>query len=408
MRARRLETEAPGYQVVGPRRMAPYPGIQRTANGVMCAGGERPMPRSTPARSAASAALRCDGMIEDGLIRSTPYGAHDAALVVENVCKSFPASYGLRSWLYNRGRIPRIEVLRGVDLTVRRGELLGLLGPNGAGKTTLLKALATLLLPDSGRIVVEGIDTKADPIAAKRKIGLCISEERSFYYRLTARDNLAFFGAMYGLRGSALYRRIEEVAELVDLVDVLDRRFAGFSSGMRQRLTVARALLGDPEIVLLDEPTRAIDPVHAEELRSFIRTELIDRLGKTVVLATNLLEEAWHLCDRVAVVKGGTIVALGPPATLDAGVHAVARYTIRLERSDAALDARIEAIPGVRLVDVVPDGRAVAMHVDICGNPEALSALCRALGAADVRVRGFSEVEARPVDIFQRVTRGHA
>ena len=201
-----------------------------------------------------------------------------------------------------------------VSLSVAR-RAFGLLGPNGAGKTTLLKLLATLTTPDRGRMTIDGIDVMKRPKEATRRVGLCSSEERSFYFRLTARQNLEFFGALVGLYGKVLHARIDEVMELVDLSHAVDMRVANFSSGMRQRITVARALLTDPPVLFLDEPTRAVDPVHALELRKLIRRDLVERAGKTIILATNTLEEAWEICDRVAVVNGGRIVACGPPAS---------------------------------------------------------------------------------------------
>ena len=207
-------------------------------------------------------------------------------------------------------------VLHDVNLEVRRGELLGLLGPNGAGKTTLMKMMATLTIPDRGSIEVDGIDIQKDPLLVRSRIGLCGSDDRSFYFRLTARENLTFFGALAGLRGRRLQRGIQKAMRDVSLTDAIDRRFGEFSSGMRQRMMVARALLSDPDILFFDEPTRAVDPIHADELRRMLREELVERRGKTIVLATNLLEEAWAICDRVAVVSNGTIVAVAPPSEL--------------------------------------------------------------------------------------------
>jgi ABC-2 type transport system ATP-binding protein len=232
---------------------------------------------------------------------------------VRNVEKSFVVRHGAR---YALSKERRNTVLHDVNLEVRRGELIGLLGANGAGKTTLLKMMATLTLPDRGSIEIDGIDVGRNPILARSRIGFCSSDDRSFYFRLTARENMRFFGALVGLRGRRLERRIEETLRDVSLRAVMDRRFGEFSSGMRQRMTVARALLNDPEIVFFDEPTRAVDPLHAEELRRMIRKDLVERRGKTVILATNVLEEAWSICDRVAIVSGGTIVAVAPPREL--------------------------------------------------------------------------------------------
>lgn len=218
----------------------------------------------------------------------------------------------------SKGFARKKNVLCDVDLEVCRGELFGLLGPNGVGKTTLLKMMATLVLPDRGSVSIDGIDAVARPMLARSRIGFCSSEDRSFYFRLTARQNLRFFGALAGLRGRRLSERVEETLGEVRLLDAMDRRFGEFSSGMRQRLVVARALLSDPPILLFDEPTRAVDPIHADELHRLMRDELVGRRGKTVVLATNLLQEAWALCDRVAVVSNGGIAVVGPPEQLNA------------------------------------------------------------------------------------------
>jgi ABC-2 type transport system ATP-binding protein len=236
-----------------------------------------------------------------------------SAISVRNVEKGFVVRHGARHALSGDRRK---TVLHDINLEVRRGELIGLLGPNGVGKTTLLKMMATLTLPDAGSIEIEGIDIKKNPILARSRIGFCGSDDRSFYFRLTARENLRFFGALAGLQGRRLQRRIEETLDQVSLREAIDRRFGEFSSGMRQRMTVARALLSDPDVVFFDEPTRAVDPLHADEIRRMIRKDLVESRGKTVVLATNVLEEAWSICDRVAVVSNGTINAVAPPGEL--------------------------------------------------------------------------------------------
>ena len=330
----------------------------------------------------------------------------DAMLTVEHVDKSFPVSHGFGAMLRTMAgrRIPRRQVLFDVSLSVARGELFGLLGPNGAGKSTLLKLLATLTVPDRGRMTIDGINVEREPLAAKRRIGLCTSDERSFYFRLTARQNMEFFGALMGLGGTLLKKRIEECSELLDLRDVLDQRFGGFSSGMRVRLAVARALLADPAILFLDEPTRAVDPVHAEDLRALIRRNLVDASGKTVVLATNLLDEAWDLCDRVAVVNRGRIVAIAPPRELDFELGAVARYRVTVDDVDDELLARTRTVPGIRDVRIVKRERSVDLHVEMEPRDGALGALMRAVSWSATGVRDFRPVETEPVDIFRKVT----
>jgi ABC-2 type transport system ATP-binding protein len=326
-------------------------------------------------------------------------------LTVEHVDKSFPVMHGFGAMLrtLTGQHIPRRQVLFDLSLRVERGELFGLLGPNGAGKSTLLKLLATLTVPDRGRMTIDGIDVAAEPLEAKRRIALCASDERSFYFRLTARQNLEFFGALVGLSGKPLRKRIDECVERVDLTSHLDRRVGGFSSGMRVRLTVARALLGNPSVLFFDEPTRAVDPVHAEDLRQLIRRELVEKGGKTVILATNLLEEAWEVCDRVAVVNHGRIVAIGPPRELDDELGAVARYRVTLAEVDDDLVARTRTIPGFRDLRIVRSERGVDLHVDMDPREGTLGALMRAVSWDGAALRDFRPIDPEAIEIFKKV-----
>jgi len=327
-------------------------------------------------------------------------------LTVEHVDKSFPTAHGFGALARTlTGRpVSRRQVLFDVTLSVGRGELFGLLGPNGAGKSTLLKLLSTLTTPDRGRLTIDGIDVAAHPLQAKRRIALCTSDERSFYFRLTARQNLEFFGALMGLSGAKLRRRIDECSALVDMREHLDTVFGGFSSGMRVRLTVARALLSDPGIMFFDEPTRAVDPVHAEEIRALIRRRLVEESGKTVILATNLLDEAWELCDRVAIVNRGRVVALGPPRELDAELDAVVRYRVTLDHVDDELLARTRTVPGLRELRVVRSERGVDLHVELEPGGAALGALMRAVSWSGASPREFRPIDPEAIDVFKKVT----
>ena len=182
-----------------------------------------------------------------------------AAISIERVVKTFPTSYSAWTWLRRRGNLNRKIVLDGITLEIARGELFGLLGANGAGKSTLLKLLATIALPDSGTIRIDGIESHRDPLEARRRMALCGGSERSFYFRLTIRQNLAFFGALVDLSGTRLARRMTEVLDLVDLRDAIDEKYERLSSGMRQRLSIARALLAEPAIVLFRTTGAAYD-----------------------------------------------------------------------------------------------------------------------------------------------------
>ena len=254
----------------------------------------------------------------------------------------------------------RIEALRGVDFHVKTGEIFGLLGPNGAGKTTLVKILACLVLPDRGRALVGGIDVRKED-EVKPRIGLVHSDERSFYWRLSGRENLAFFARLYDVPGKRIAPRIRELLERVDLTEAADRRFSDYSSGMKQRLAIARALLHDPPILLMDEPTRSLDPESSLTLRAFILDELKGRDGKTILLATHNLREAETLCDRLAILVQGTIRQIGTASQLRR--WGMSERQVRLEvsewREGIAGPFRIvhaERVDGIHRVTVALEG----------------------------------------------------
>ena len=198
-------------------------------------------------------------------------------------------------------------------LTVPRGSLTGLLGPNGAGKTTLLRILAASIIPDSGAVRIFGQDTAGASVQILKRIGFVLSDERSFFWRLTAAQNLWFFAALHNMDKRKARSQIDTIAGLLQLGSELKKPFRDLSTGMRQRLALARALLHDPELLLIDEPTRGLDPGAAKRTRELIGLTLVKKLGKTVLLATHNLEEAHEVCDRVALLKDKRILKVGPP-----------------------------------------------------------------------------------------------
>jgi len=201
-----------------------------------------------------------------------------------------------------------------VTFQVEEGELFGVLGPNGAGKTTTVKMLTTILLPTSGSGSVLGFDLSKQTVEIRKRIGFTFGGSRGLYSRLTAKENLAYFAELYGLKPEFSRKRIVEMLEMVGLLSRADDRVETFSSGMQQRLHLARALLHDPEVLFLDEPTVGIDPVGARELRQTIR--LLKQSGKTILLTTHYMAEAEELCDRIAIVNHGKVIALDTPMAL--------------------------------------------------------------------------------------------
>ena len=240
-------------------------------------------------------------------------------------------------------RRERFTAVDGIELTVAAGEIFGLLGPNGAGKTTTMKMLATLLEPTGGEARILGIDVRTRPREVRARIGAMLSGERSLYWKLTGRENLEYFAALYHVPPRLTRARIEAVLAAVNLTDRADDYVERYSTGMRQRLALARALLPDPPLLLLDEPTVGLDPQASRDLRDRVRE--LKRAGRTVLLTTHYMEEADQLCDRVAIIDHGRIVALDAPAALKRTIRAeeVVRLEVGVDGDDASLLDRIGA-----------------------------------------------------------------
>src|ERR687886_3133382 len=224
-----------------------------------------------------------------------------AAIEAEALRRTYRQTSG-----FLRRRTKTVEAVRGIDFEVAEGELFGLLGPNGAGKTTTIKMLVTLLIPTAGAARVLGYDVVEDAREVRRRIGYVFGGERGAYDRLSGLDNLRYFAELYGVPARVQKKRIPELLELVGLRGRERERVEGYSRGMKQRLHIARGLLHDPPVVVLDEPTIGLDPVGARELRSTIGD--LAQGGKTVLLTTHYMYEADALCDRIAVISQGEIV----------------------------------------------------------------------------------------------------
>jgi len=207
-----------------------------------------------------------------------------------------------------------------ISVKVKKGELFGLLGPNGAGKTTLVKCLATLLIPDEGTATIDGHDIITDPISVRKILGITTGGERTLYWKLSARDNLKYFASLYGLSSKDAEERIDYLLGIMDLKKKQHQRLEKYSTGMRQKVSIARAILHDPKILLLDEPTLGLDPSFSMFLRSFIKNELNKKEGKTILLTTHYMDEADQLCDRIAFVDKGKLIVVDTSKNLKKNV----------------------------------------------------------------------------------------
>ncbi len=216
--------------------------------------------------------------------------------------------------VFKKSRNSETIAVEGVNLSVQAGSVLAILGPNGAGKTTLLRILAGLVLPSTGHAKICGLDVIQGEARAKGLVGISLGDDRSLYARLSGRQNLEFFAALHGLSRHKARQRIDELGNILEIS--LDQSVQQSSSGIRQRILIARALLHDPSVLLLDEPTKSLDPASAQGLRAFIRERLARHLGKTVIIATHNLAEAEALGDQIAIMKEGRIRGCGSLDTL--------------------------------------------------------------------------------------------
>lgn len=206
-----------------------------------------------------------------------------------------------------------VRAVNGVNFTARDGEITGLLGPNGAGKTTTLRMLYTLMRPDAGQVLVDGVDAYRDALAVRRRLGV-LPDARGLYKRLTAMENIDYFGRLHGMPADVLARRREFLLDALEMRDIADRRTEGFSQGQRVKTAIARALVHDPRNVLLDEPTNGLDVMATRAMRRFMR-QLRDE-GRCVLFSSHIMQEVAALCDRIVVIAQGRVVADETPAAL--------------------------------------------------------------------------------------------
>ncbi len=313
--------------------------------------------------------------------------APELAIDARDVIKTFHSG-----WLRRRGT----EALRGVSLTVARGAIVGVLGPNGAGKTTLLSILATLLTPDAGRVTVLGLDILRQATALRRRLNMA-SGRPSFLWSLRVAEIVAFYGRLYGLSGAALRRRVDALLELCELVPFRHAPYSELSTGLKQRVALAKALVNDPELLFLDEPTLGLDPDVSVRVRQHIARLRRER-GMTIVLTTHYMREAEELCDEIAFIKAGRILAGGTPGELKRQIRL--GEVIALKLDPATVPWLVEA-PGV-LRCTSADGW-IECTVDEA--EKRLPEILRALQADGVVVKNVRVHEPELEEVFVELAR---
>jgi ABC-2 type transport system ATP-binding protein len=295
------------------------------------------------------------------------------AIETHNLTKRFKSrdrNPEARRFIFNRKEPEMVTAVDHLNLEIRRGELFGLLGPNGAGKTTLVKVLCTLLPPDEGNVFVNGFDVVHQQMDVRRSIGALFSMgERGAFWRLSGYKNLEFFSAIYNVPRSKRHERIMEVLDLVGLKDKAFERYQRYSGGMKRKLALARVLLPDTPILLLDEPTAGLDVMSSKTLRDFIRNDLSRKAGKTVLYTTHYVEEASQICDRIGILDRGRLVACDTPDAIRGTVKKGEVVEIRVK---SITDAQIEIIKTMNGVidlaseveDAVLDQRRLRFHFE--------------------------------------------
>jgi ABC-2 type transport system ATP-binding protein len=295
-------------------------------------------------------------------------------------------------------RKKEVQALRDVSLDIADGEVFGLLGPNGAGKTTLIKCLTTLLIPTSGRAWVNGYDVLAQEDRVRASIGCMLMGDRGLYWKLTGRENLDFFGALYHVPRAPRRKRIEDLIRLLRLDDFVDRTVETYSAGQRMIVAFAKSLINDAPILFLDEPTVTMDVPTARDLRHIVKE--LHAQGKTILYTTHLMHEAEELCDRVAIIDHGGIIALGTPRELKASVEREDAVSLEGVFPDASVD-RLRAVAGIRSVAVAAESEGRTRLEVLCENSRAiLPKIIEAAAANGATIEFIRSSEPTLEDVF--------
>jgi ABC-2 type transport system ATP-binding protein len=323
----------------------------------------------------------------------------DIAIETHELSKQFAPATGWRRLV----RQKPITAVDGVSLSVPVGELFGLLGPNGAGKTTLVKMLCTLILPSGGTATIAGYPLGQGG-RIRAAVGLVVADERSFYWRLSGRENLLFFAAMYRLYGAEARSRVEEVLAQVEMTAAADQRFSNYSTGMKQRVAIARSLLHRPRILFLDEPSRSLDPTATQHLHHLLR-QLVAQQDVTIFLITHDLLEAEKLCDRVAVMHKGRIRITGSPLLLRERLTRKLHYTVRVEGAPATVVERLRPIvPDVDLREV---GEYQHVRFTAAESDGTLTSVLDCLRAQGLTIYSIEGAPPSLEEVFRHFTRPH-
>lgn len=323
-----------------------------------------------------------------------------------NLSKVFPVTKTYRELFLNMFQKKTVTALQGVDLRIEKGDLFGLLGSNGAGKTTLLKILCTLVLPSSGTAYIDGLDVRKKSREIKPKIGYVIGDERSFYWRLTGKQNLKFFAVLNNIPHREVDRTVAHLMDLVGLKTHRNKMFKEYSTGMKKMLAIARGLLTNPNILIMDEPTSGLDPLVARKIKNFIKGTLVNTEHKTVLLATHNLAEVEQLCNRIAVLDNGKLKAEGTVDEIKATLPNQKRFVVGIENYQTALLEKLENLTTVQravLKTARPPFSSAQIEVEMIHGEDHANQLMESILAMGGRISSFQESNATLEDVFSQL-----
>lgn len=293
----------------------------------------------------------------------------------------------------------QLVALKDVNLQIERGELFGLLGPNGAGKTTLIKVLTTLLAPTTGKAWVTGLDVTQEPQHVRQRINMVSGGESSGYGLLTVRENLWMFAQFYGIPSGEANRRIKHLLDVVGLGDRLNTKSSDLSTGLRQKMNIVRGFMTDPEVLFLDEPTLGLDVGASRDVRAFIRQWMDDNPDRTILLTTHYMAEADELCDRVAIINQGRVLACDTPENLKQRLQSEAIYSMKISPLNGLRVGAFEALDGVKKVLLTPQDGYSELDL-ILTDDTALGGVVNLMTRNDVRILNLHKREPTLEDVF--------
>lgn len=289
--------------------------------------------------------------------------------------------------------------LQDINLEVRKGELFGLLGPNGAGKTTLIKILTTLLAPSSGRAFVAGFDVAKEPQNVRPRINMVSGGEASGYGLLTVRENLWMFAQFYGIPSREANQRIKELLQVVGLEDRINTKSSDLSTGLRQKMNIVRGFMTDPDVLFLDEPTLGLDVGASREVRKFIRSWVDENPSRSLLLTTHYMVEADELCDRVAIINQGKVLACDTPANLKHRLQRDVVFRMEVSPLNGLGTASFEGLPGVRKVTHRSRDGFSALEL-ILEKDDVLGSVIQTMTTANVHILNLQKREPTLEDVF--------